>query len=108
MVYTIVMLRLTQVKKYYKTENIFIFYSGEYSCLSVEFGLKSEPSFHIVTVYIPYIMMIAVSFTSFWLKQKDTLTRIGINLVMLFMASTKSEKIMVTLPNVAYTKVFLC
>jgi hypothetical protein len=82
-------------------------YSGEYSCLSVELTLKRESSPYVATEYIPYSMIVSVSWAPFWLKQKDTLARIGITLVTLFMASAKAADINESLPNVAYTKV-LC
>eukprot|EP00092_Neocalanus_flemingeri_P035717 GFUD01038888.1.p1 GENE.GFUD01038888.1~~GFUD01038888.1.p1 ORF type:complete len:404 (+),score=52.81 GFUD01038888.1:37-1212(+) len=78
--------------------------TGEYSCLSLEFVFERAYSIHVLTIYIPYIMMVTVSWASFWVKQTDTLARIGINLGMLVMASAKAEKIAEGLPAVAYTK----
>jgi hypothetical protein len=49
-------------------------------------------------------MILIISWAPFWLKQKDTLARLGITLVTLFMASAKAADINESVPNVAYTK----
>ena len=50
-------------------------------------------------------MIVCVSWAAFWIKQKDSLLRIGITLVTLLTLSAKSATINEALPAVAYTKV---
>ena len=68
-------------------------------------GLERNSSYHVLTTYIPYGMIVCVSWAAFWIKQKDSLLRIGITLVTLLTLSAKSATINEALPAVAYTKV---
>eukprot|EP00091_Calanus_sinicus_P018980 TRINITY_DN4541_c0_g1_i3.p1 TRINITY_DN4541_c0_g1~~TRINITY_DN4541_c0_g1_i3.p1 ORF type:complete len:363 (-),score=47.86 TRINITY_DN4541_c0_g1_i3:101-1189(-) len=78
--------------------------TGTYSCLSLELTLKRASSPYVLTEYVPYAMIVIISWAPFWLKQKDSLARIGITLATLFMASAKAAAINNVLPSVAYTK----
>jgi len=78
--------------------------TGRYSCVSVDLNMMRNSSLPVLTVYIPYTMLLCVVYTVFWLKQGESLLRIGITLVMLLTATAKQETINQELPPMAYTK----
>ena len=45
--------------------------TGEYSCLQVELLFVREVSFYIITIYLPTMMIVIVSWFSFWIDHKS-------------------------------------
>ena len=43
---------------------------GEYSCLQVDLKFARQLSFFVVTIYVPCMMTVSVSWMSFWLDHK--------------------------------------
>jgi len=88
-----------------KTENCDVrTNTGTYSCLSANFVLARPYSNHILITYIPYMMIVILTWFTFWLKQRDSLLKVGINLLLLLWIVTKNNDISEGLPKVAYTK----
>ena len=44
---------------------------GRYSCLTVDMTFKRQLSYYILTIYIPTLMIVLVSWMSFWLDHKS-------------------------------------
>ena len=53
--------------------------TGSYSCLTVDMTFKRQLSYYILTIYIPTLMIVMVSWMSFWLDHKS---------VILFLSAT--------------------
>ena len=51
--------------------HINIILSGRYSCLTVDMTFKRQLSYYILTIYIPTLMIVLVSWMSFWLDHKS-------------------------------------
>jgi len=79
--------------------------TGTYSCLSLDLTLTRHSSYQVLTIYIPYTMVILVSYSVFWLQQTDSLARLGISLSSLLTVSAKSALINLSLPPMSYTRV---
>ena len=45
--------------------------SGEYSCLQVDLMFAREVSYYIITIYLPTLMIVIVSWFSFWIDHKS-------------------------------------
>ena len=45
--------------------------SGEYSCLQVDLLFAREVSYYIITIYLPTLMIVIVSWFSFWIDHKS-------------------------------------
>ena len=44
---------------------------GEYSCLQVDLLFAREVSYYIITIYLPTLMIVIVSWFSFWIDHKS-------------------------------------
>ena len=42
-------------------------FTGNYSCLVAHFYLKRSVSFHLIQSYLPSILIVAISWVSFWM-----------------------------------------
>ena len=51
------------------------------------------------------MMIVILTWFTFWLKQRDSLLKVGMNLLLLLWIVTKNDDISEALPKVAYTKV---
>ena len=45
--------------------------TGIYSCLTVDMSFKRQLSYYILTIYVPTLMIVMVSWLSFWLDHKS-------------------------------------
>ena len=45
--------------------------TGEYSCLQVDLLFAREVSYYIITIYLPTLMIVIVSWFSFWIDHKS-------------------------------------
>merc|ERR1719244_1436395 len=89
----------------FKTENCDVrTNTGIYSCLSAKFILARAYGNHILITYIPYTMIVILTWFTFWLKLRDSVLKVGINLLLLLWIATKNDSISKALPKVAYTK----
>eukprot|EP00095_Tigriopus_kingsejongensis_P001746 snap_masked-scaffold903_size83255-processed-gene-0.7 protein:Tk01746 transcript:snap_masked-scaffold903_size83255-processed-gene-0.7-mRNA-1 annotation:"isoform o" len=78
--------------------------TGEYSCLTVDMTFKRQISYYIITIYIPTLMIVMVSWMSFWLDHKSAPARVSLTITTLLAMSTTTSSINNSLPPVAYTK----
>lgn len=78
--------------------------TGRYSCLTVDMTFKRQLSYYILTIYIPTLMIVMVSWMSFWLDHKSAPARVALTVTTLLAMSTTTSSINNSLPPVAYTK----
>ena len=51
--------------------------TGEYSCLQVELVFARELSYYVVTMYLPCMMIVIVSWFAFWIDHKALFNILG-------------------------------
>ncbi|CAG0894642.1 unnamed protein product [Cyprideis torosa] len=78
--------------------------SGEYSCLKVDLIFKREFSYYLIQIYIPSVMLVIVSWVSFWLDHNSVVARVSLGVTTLLTMSTQTAGINASLPPVSYTK----
>jgi len=78
--------------------------TGCYSCLTVDMTFKRQLSYYILTIYVPTLMIVMVSWLSFWLDHKSAPARVTLTVTTLLAMSTTTSSINNSLPPVAYTK----
>ena len=88
-------------------EIAYAFDVGTYSCLSANFVLIRAYGSHILMTFVPYMMMVILTWFTFWLNPSDSTLKVGINLLILLWVAMKSDSLNQALPKVAYTKVKL-
>jgi len=79
--------------------------TGTYSCLSLDLTMTRHSSYQVLTIYIPYTMVIVVAYSVFWLHQTNSLARLAISLSSLLTVSVNSALINMALPPMSYTKI---
>ena len=79
--------------------------TGEYSCLQVDLVFARELSYFMVTMYVPCIMIVVVSWFAFWIDHKSAPARVTLGVSTLLALSTTLASIQKSLPPVAYMKV---
>lgn len=80
------------------------FHIGEFSCIVAEFHLQRSIGFHLLESYLPTILIVIISWLSFWLDVEATPARITLGITTLLTMSFKGSSFQETLPQVSYVK----
>ncbi|XP_028968619.1 glycine receptor subunit alpha-2-like [Galendromus occidentalis] len=90
------------------------FHIGEYSCLKAEFYLQRSLGYHMVQSYLPTILIVVISWVSFWLDVDAIPARVTLGVTTLLTISSKASSdkfpflagagIQSNLPPVSYVK----
>ncbi|VDD74649.1 unnamed protein product [Mesocestoides corti] len=78
--------------------------TGNYTCLMAKFSLKRQLGSYLVTTYIPNILIIMVSWLSFYVSVDAAPARVPLGLLSLLGLLTQASSITGTLPRVSYIK----
>lgn len=81
-----------------------LFIAGEFSCLKAEFHLQRSIGYHLVQSYMPTILIVVISWVSFWLDVEAIPARITLGVTTLLTISSKSSGVQSNLPPVSYVK----
>lgn len=68
------------------------------------FNLKRKFGYYIIVIYIPCILLVAVSWLSFWLDPKAIPARVSIGVTTLLVMTTLVSNINASLPRVSYIR----
>lgn len=82
----------------------FLFSAGNYSSLSFTVHLSREMGFYIMDYYLPSIMIVSISWVSFWLQADATPPRIMLGTSTMLSFITLASAQGKTLPKVSYIK----
>ncbi|XP_024940831.1 glycine receptor subunit alphaZ1 isoform X3 [Cephus cinctus] len=79
-------------------------FAGNFSSISITFKLSREMGFFMMDYYIPSILIVVISWVSFWLHMDACPPRVllGTNTILAFM--TLASKVENSLPKVSYIK----
>ncbi|PSN55267.1 Glycine receptor subunit alpha-3 [Blattella germanica] len=80
------------------------FQIGNYSCLVAEFHLSRSVGFHLVQSYLPTILIVVISWVSFWMDVDSVPGRTTLGVTTLLAVSSQSSGIQSGLPQVSYVK----
>ncbi|XP_065335734.1 glycine receptor subunit alpha-2-like isoform X1 [Cloeon dipterum] len=78
--------------------------AGNYSCLVAEFYLSRSVGFHLVQSYLPTILIVVISWVSFWMDVNSVPGRTTLGVTTLLAVSSQSSGIQSGLPQVSYVK----
>ncbi|CAK9822021.1 pH-sensitive chloride channel 2 [Anthophora retusa] len=89
---------------YTTSQQHFGHFAGNFSSISITFKLAREMGFFMMDYYIPSILIVVISWVSFWLHMDASPPRIvlGTNTILTFM--TLASKVENSLPKVSYIK----
>ena len=71
--------------------NFHIFTIGNYSCLLGELHLRRSLGFHMVQSYLPTILIVVISWVSFWMDVDSVAGRTTLGVTTLLTVSSKSS-----------------
>ncbi|XP_026670438.1 glycine receptor subunit alphaZ1-like isoform X3 [Ceratina calcarata] len=89
---------------YTVSQQLYGHFAGNFSAISITFKLAREMGFFMMDYYIPSILIVVISWVSFWLHMDASPPRIvlGTNTILTFM--TLASKVENSLPKVSYIK----
>ncbi|XP_041764767.1 gamma-aminobutyric acid receptor subunit alpha-6 [Anopheles merus] len=80
----------------------FIRREGEFSVLHVSFNLQRHTGYFLIQVYVPCILIVVLSWVSFWIHREATSDRVGLGITTVLTLSTISLDSRTDLPKVRY------
>ncbi|CAL8116353.1 unnamed protein product [Orchesella dallaii] len=78
--------------------------TGTYSCLRVDFQFQRLFKHFLIMVYIPTMMMVFVSWVSFWISSKAVTARTLLATLTLLVLAIQVNEVNKTFPQTIYTK----
>ena len=78
--------------------------AGAFPCQEIRFLLQREIGFFLIQVFVPSILIVILSWVSFWINVESSPARVSIGLLSVLTTATQSSGINQTLPRVSYIK----
>ncbi|XP_018579320.1 gamma-aminobutyric acid receptor subunit alpha-2 isoform X1 [Anoplophora glabripennis] len=75
---------------------------GQFSVLQVSFNLQRHTGYFLIQVYVPCILIVVLSWVSFWIHREATSDRVGLGITTVLTLSTISLDSRTDLPKVRY------
>ncbi|XP_046362800.1 glycine receptor subunit alpha-1-like isoform X2 [Haliotis cracherodii] len=80
------------------------YHQSVHSCLQANFFLARNIGYYVVQMYIPSILIVMLSWISFWLTVNSVPGRISLGVLTVLTMTTQSSGVNASLPRVSYTK----
>ena len=77
---------------------------GAFPCLEIKFVLQRAIGFFLIQVYIPSILIVILSWVSFWINLDAIPARVSLGLLTVLTMTTQSTSANNSLPKVSYIK----
>ena len=84
--------------------NAVTFVSGAFPCLEIRFKLRRDVGYFLIQVYVPSMLIVILSWVSFWINVDASPARVSIGLLTVLTTTTQSSQSTATLPRVSYIK----
>ncbi|XP_076029341.1 glycine receptor subunit alpha-2-like [Oratosquilla oratoria] len=78
--------------------------TGNFSGLRVDFYLRRQNGYHVLQTYIPTILIVTISWVSFWLDPNAVPGRVSLGVTTLLTLTTLASGVRQQLPPVSYVK----
>ncbi|XP_070565314.1 glycine receptor subunit alphaZ1-like [Ptychodera flava] len=78
--------------------------TGSYSSLRAYFLLQRVYDFHLIQTYIPTIVIVVISWLSFWLNPESVPARVSLGITTLLTITSQAAGVRAGLPKVSYVK----
>lgn len=79
--------------------------TGNFSGLLIKFSLRRQNGYHVLQTYVPTILIVSISWVSFWLDPNAVPGRVSLGVTTLLTLTTLASGIRASLPPVSYVKV---
>jgi len=81
-----------------------LWFTGAFSCLEIQFILTRDVGYFIIQVYLPSLLVVILSWVSFWINVEASPARVSIGLLTVLTTTTQSTSINASMPRVSYVK----
>ena len=78
--------------------------TGAFPCLEIRFVLSRDMGYFVIQVYIPSILVVILSWVSFWINVEGSPARVSLGLLTVLTTTTMSAGARASLPRVSYIK----
>ncbi|XP_059152854.1 glycine receptor subunit alpha-2-like [Physella acuta] len=78
--------------------------TGSFSCVQGNFILARDVGYYIIQVYVPSVLIVILSWVSFWLDVEAIPARISLGVLTVLTMTTQSSGARASLPRVSYVK----
>uniref|UniRef100_A0A1I8HTF4 Neur_chan_LBD domain-containing protein n=2 Tax=Macrostomum lignano TaxID=282301 RepID=A0A1I8HTF4_9PLAT len=78
--------------------------TGRFACLYLEFHLVRKFGFYLIYTYLPSILVVMLSWVSFWIDYQAVPARISLGLLSILALITQAAATLQKLPRVSYIK----
>ncbi|KAG8201340.1 hypothetical protein JTE90_016817 [Oedothorax gibbosus] len=90
--------------KYETTNRMEKLATGTYQRLSLSFELKRNIGYFIFQTYLPSILIVMLSWVSFWINHEATSARVALGITTVLTMTTISTGVRSSLPRISYVK----
>ncbi|CAN0418618.1 unnamed protein product [Lampetra planeri] len=87
-------IKLSTCNKYYV--------KGNYSCISACFRLRRQMGFYLIQLYTPSVLIVIISWMSFWIDMSLTPARVGLGITTVLTMTTQSMGSRSSMPKLSY------
>ena len=88
-----------------KFYSVFIFhFTGAFPCYEICFVLRRDIGFFLIQVYIPTVLIVIISWISFWINVDAIPARVTVGLLTVLTMTTQSTAANKGMPRVSYVK----
>jgi len=77
---------------------------GSFPCLEIRFVLRRDIGYFLIQVYVPSILIVILSWVSFWINVDASPARVSLGLLTVLTTTTMSGGARASLPRVSYIK----
>ncbi|XP_076446393.1 glycine receptor subunit alpha-4-like [Babylonia areolata] len=79
-------------------------YFGNFTCIGVTLYLQRNLGYYLITIYIPSVLIVMLSWVSFWLAVDAVPARISLGILTVLTMTTQTSLAVSSLPKVSYVK----
>lgn len=92
------------IMRYETTDRVENLATGTYQRLSLSFELKRNIGYFIFQTYLPSILIVMLSWVSFWINHEATSARVALGITTVLTMTTISTGVRSSLPRISYVK----
>lgn len=80
------------------------FAAGNFTCLKMDLHLSRNIGYYMIQIYIPTVLIVLLSWVSFWLSIDAVPARISLGILTVLTMTTQKTTAVASLPKVSYVK----
>lgn len=89
---------------YPSSDNLLLFFSGNFTSLGAIFHFKRDFGFYLLQEFIPTILVVALSWVSFWIDERSVPARVSLGITTVLAITTLIFGIQASMPRVGHVK----